>query len=162
MLRKKDKYGYSVLHHAVYRNNLNLVTNLLEEKGLEHEATDEQGNTALHLAAQGQDPAMVAILMEHISLQVVSRESRVKGVNKEGRTPLHVAASTGCEAAVEVILGSEDSSTILEHRDSRGMTALLVAAASGNIETVNMIIEKGADIRVSSKDRETALHISSR
>ena len=47
----KDKYGFTVLHHAVYRENLRLVNKLLKERGVRAEEKDEQGNTPLHLAA---------------------------------------------------------------------------------------------------------------
>ena len=75
----KDKYGFTVLHHAVYRGNTLAVQRLIEGKEVaafppkKHRKTqhiktdkkliknvkvradevDEQGNTALHLAAQG-------------------------------------------------------------------------------------------------------------
>ena len=75
----KDKYGFTVLHHAVYRGNTLAVQRLIEGKEVRAfplktiekpnilkraknkqnmskvraDEVDEQGNTALHLAAQG-------------------------------------------------------------------------------------------------------------
>ena len=160
----KDKYGYTVLHHAVYRNNYGLVEKLLQEKDLDFHATDEQGNNALHLAAQGENVEMVVILIKYIGLKVTRDSSRIahRGINMEGKTPLHMAAATGFLETVKVLLDNELGTTILEIKDNREQTALLVAASAGNVDVVNMMIEKGANPRVINKDEESALHISAR
>ena len=160
----KDKYGYTVLHHAVYRNNYGLVEKLLEERNLDFYATDEQGNNALHLAAQGENVKMIQILMRYISLRVTRDSSRLayRGINLEGKTPLHMAAATGFLDTVRVILDHEDGTTILETKDNRQQTALLIAASAGNIDVVNLMIDKGANPRVENKDKESAIHISAR
>ena len=36
-MNAKDKYGFNVVHHAVYRGNTLLVKSLLDEKGLKLE-----------------------------------------------------------------------------------------------------------------------------
>ena len=36
-MNAKDKYGFNVVHHAVYRGNTSLVKSLLDEKGLKLE-----------------------------------------------------------------------------------------------------------------------------
>ena len=160
----KDKYGYTVLHHAVYRNNYGLVEKLLEEKNIDFYATDEQGNTALHLAAQGENVKMIKILMKKIGLKVTKDISRTayRGINLEGKTPLHMAAATGFFETVEVILNHQDGRTILETKDNRNQTALLIAASAGNNEVVDLMMAKGADPRVINKDKESAIHISAR
>ena len=94
----KDKYGFTVLHHAVYRENLRLVNKLLKEKGLKHEEKDEQGNTALHLAALSKNVDLIKSLMRHKE-QITER-------NREGQTPLHIAASTGTVKVIKAILRS--------------------------------------------------------
>ena len=163
-VKLKDKYGYTVLHHAVYRNNFDLVEKLLEEKNLEFYETDAQGNNALHLAAQGGNVKMIQILMKKIGLRVTKDSSRIsyRGTNLEGKTPLHMAAATGFLETVSVILDHEDGTTILETKDNRDQTALLIAASVGNIDVVNLMIEKGANPRVVNKDKESAIHISAR
>ena len=163
-VRLKDKYGYTVLHHAVYRNNYGLVEKLLEEKNLDFYETDAQGNNALHLAAQGENVEMIQILMKNIGLRVTRDSSRIalRGINLEGKTPLHMAAATGFLDTVRVILDHEDGKTILETKDNRQQTALLIAASAGNIDVVNLMIEKGANPRVVNKDKESAIHISAR
>ena len=137
---------------------------LLEEKNLDFHETDAQGNNALHLASQGGNVKMIQILMKKIGLRVTRDSSRIayRGTNLEGKTPLHMAAATGCYETVRVILDHEDGTTILETKDNRQQTALLIAASAGNIDVVNLMIKKGANPRVKNKDRESAIHISAR
>ena len=99
-LNARDKYGYNVLHHAVYSNNTTVVTNLLKLKDLEFENRDAQGNTALHLAAHAGSLEMVELLMKEIDIRA----------NREGETPLHIAAASGKEECVEHFMNhsSED------------------------------------------------------
>lgn len=47
---KKDLYGWTVLHHAASRNNLNMIEFLLEEKDLDMNAKSLRGETAYNVA----------------------------------------------------------------------------------------------------------------
>ena len=135
----KDKYGFTVLHHAVYRENLRLVNKLLKEKGVRAEEKDEQGNTALHLAALRKNVDMIKSLMRHKEL-ILDR-------NREGQTPLHIAASTGTVKVIRAILSIEEGRRTLETEDSRHQTPLLIAASVGNKEVIDLLIGHGASIR---------------
>ena len=53
-------------------------------------ATDSAGNTALHIAAKHGNLAAIRILLEGDSLN-----QEMYFVNKEGKTPLHMAAEGG-------------------------------------------------------------------
>ena len=93
-LNARDKYGYNVLHHAVYSNNGTVVSKLLQLKDLECQNKDAQGNTALHLAAHVGNEDMVELLMNKIDISA----------NREGETALHVAAASGNKECVEQIM----------------------------------------------------------
>ena len=94
------RYGLTVLHHAVYRDNVALVGRLLGERGVRPGERDVQvgavvrssifpavqGNTALHLAALGTNAVLISSLLESIDLTLT---------NREGQTALHTAAGTG-------------------------------------------------------------------
>ena len=165
----KDKYGFTVLHHAVYRDNTKVVTTLLKEAHIKHEVCliktksnynvpdikepDEQGNTALHLAALGKNAEMIKVLMVEIS---------VKRVNKEGMTPLHIAAGTGVIEGIRAILEHEGSQAIINTEDISGRTPLLLASSSGNKEVVTLLLRKGASMQIKNKHRESPLHFCAR
>ena len=56
---------------------------------------DEQGNTALHLAVQGDHKEVCSLLLK--------RREGTMAVNKEGLTPLHVASSAGSLSCIQVV-----------------------------------------------------------
>ena len=59
---------------------------------------DEQGNTALHLAMQGDHKEVCSLLLK--------RREGTMAVNKEGLTPLHVASSAGSLSCIQVVQSS--------------------------------------------------------
>ena len=150
----RDKYGFTVLHHAAYRENLRLVNKLLKERGVKYEEKDEQGNTALHLAALGKNVDLVKSLMRN-------KELVLEG-NREAQTPLHLAAGTGAARVVRAILNCEEGKRTLETEDSRHQTPLLIAASVGNKEVINLMISHGASVRKRNSDKESPLHICAR
>ena len=83
-------------------------------------------------------------------------------LNKESKTCLHIAASTGFLDGVEEILKQPTHKVILEKEDGRGYTALTIAAGSGNQKVVNLLLENGANIRQTNLNCESAMHISAR
>ena len=143
-----------MLHHAAYRENLRLVNKLLRERGVKYEEKDEQGNTALHLAALGKNVDLVKSLMRN-------KELVLEG-NREAQTPLHLAAGTGVVSVVRAILNSEEGKKTLETEDSRHQTPLLIAASVGNKDVINLMISHGAFVRKRNSDKETPLHICAR
>ena len=150
----KDKYGFTVLHHAVYRENLRLVNKVLKVRGVKYEEQDEQGNTALHLAALGANVELIKSLMRN--------KEQILEVNREGQTPLHLAAGTGAVRAMRTILNSPEGKKTLESEDSRHQTPLLIAASVGSKEVINLMLSHGASVRKRNSDKETPLHICAR
>lgn len=62
---------------------------------------------------------------------------------------IHRAASDGNVEKVSELLKNDPS--LLESRDEIGMTPLLVAARDGKVNVVTFLIEKGADIKATTK-----------
>lgn len=141
------------MHHAVSRNNFGLVKKLLEREDF-HETVDEQGNTALHLAAlQGCNPQLVRILTTKIRIPIR---------NKDLKTPLHIASATGFLEAVQVFMEHKDGASILEMEDNMKQTALLVASSSGNSDVVDYLLKKGANLSKRNTKKESPMHIAAR
>lgn len=72
------------------------VARLLVEAGAEVSMKNCDGDLAVHLAAEGEEPAVLECLLE------ATNDSIVDAVGADGYTPLHYAAESGCENAVEV------------------------------------------------------------
>ena len=96
---------------------------------------------------------MINVLMVKIS---------IKRINKEGLTPLHIAAGTGAVEGVVAFLDNKDVQEIINLKDRSGRTPLLLASSSGNKEVAKLLLKKGASIRVKNKHRESSLHLCAR
>ena len=127
----KDKYGFTVLHHAVYRGNVLAVQRLIEGQEVKSDEVDEQGNTALHLAAQGDHKEVCSLLLQ--------RREGTMIVNKEGLTALHLASSAGSLSCIQELLEVDQGrEEMLSLEDRWGRTPLLLATSNGNTEVVSI------------------------
>ncbi|KAM3320374.1 protein VAPYRIN [Capsicum chacoense] len=126
-------------------NNSNDMVNILIEGGLKVEACTEpndvkwgsKGWTALHIAVAND------------RREEIERLVRVKGGcrwldsrDKEGRMPLHLAASKGLYESAKKLI---DSGAQVDAKSMDGRTALFRAAANGDCQMVKMLVERGAD-----------------
>src|SRR5207248_569371 len=80
-----------------------------------------------------------------------------------GWTALHIAAESGDEALVRLLLDKgADPNTKRTGFSWAESTALHIAAACGHEAVVDVLLEKGADIEIKNNEEETALHIAAR
>ncbi|CAI6335138.1 unnamed protein product [Periconia digitata] len=100
---------------------------------------DGQGNTALHLAVKNSDA---------LTLRLVNASADLGLKNKEGLTPLHVAALFRRCNALTIILDAAKShgQDLLDVKDGNLNTPLYYAVRSGRLESVKMLVDAGADI----------------
>jgi len=68
--------------------------------------------------------------------------------DKNGRTALMAAISSGCVKTTTLLLKSE---THLDNKDSEGQTALMIAAKKGLKSIINLLIKKGASVLAKDK-----------
>ena len=175
-----DDEGKTPLHYAARGGHIE-VCSLLLDWGADIEAADEYGRTAVHIAAAQGHADLCAYL-------VSDRGASVHSENCFGRTALHTAASSGKLQVCSVLLekgayvktngGSSsplhlaaegnfvdicrlllDRRADVHCRDSAGRTALHCASASGSVDAVSLLLERGALIQAKNyKTNETALH----
>ncbi|KAL6835448.1 ankyrin repeat-containing domain protein [Trichoderma camerunense] len=103
---------------------------------------DSDGITPLHLAATISEYHIAALLRAG---------ANAAAVTLEGMTPLHLAARTFEKD------GSSNVSTLVNHRDNSGRTALHYACRSGRPEAVAFLLASGADVNIRAKDGMTPL-----
>ncbi|KAL8192918.1 hypothetical protein R6Q57_027366 [Mikania cordata] len=104
----------------------------------------EKGWSELHVAVAFDRTDEVSRLIkmgEHCTLDCKDRE---------GRTPLYLAASKGYERCVRVLAGAGAS---VDAKRNDGCTALYRAAAKGNSRMVKVLIDLGADPSIVADDR---------
>lgn len=145
----KTSQGYSALALAAFKGHIAIVNMLLSCKDVDIDSSNEQKRTPLALAAEQGHEQVVAILLEH--------NARANWEDCEGNTALTLAIINGHELVVQAIL---DRGTDLNSLDRSGYTLLHRACVSENpcIETVRLLIARGAIVNARGCRQQTPLH----
>ncbi len=136
-----DEYGQTALMLAARHCNLEGIKSLIRH-GANLEQRDKSGQTALiHAARNG-----------HISCtRYLSRAgANTTWATREGNTALMLAAEKG-HAPVVSFLSQYNN---LDQKNMVGDTALIMAARSGSYETLEILLQKGANPRIRNNKRE--------
>ncbi|KIW20664.1 hypothetical protein PV08_01241 [Exophiala spinifera] len=144
-LNKRDSHGRegrTPLLWAAARNQLTLVDALLKMgKGVaDINQSNDQGHSALHLAARHDEPEMIKLL--------IFMGARIEARSDGDWTPLLMAAKEGNEKAIDALLTSKAN---VNARTSSGMTSLHWAADSGKLAALNRLLRE-PDALTNSKD----------
>jgi uncharacterized protein len=153
---------------AARKGDSQAVRGLLQQKAVDVNAPAVDGTTALHWAAERDDPRMVEMLLR--------AGANARAANRYGVQPLALAAVNGSAAVLELLLnagadpnpglspgetaimaaartGKVDALKVLaahgaaiDTRDAKGQTALMWAAARNNADAVRWLVEAGSDI----------------
>ncbi len=155
---------------------------LFLKAGMDPNAADEKGNTALIAAAKAGQREMVNLLLDE-GAEIDGRDKKFGGTalvwaairgrtetvklllergatsnakeKMNGMSALHTAAVRGHTDTVKVLL---DKGVDVNTRDKAGRTALMWAANRGQTDTVRLLLDRGADIQAKDDTREmTAL-----
>jgi ankyrin repeat protein len=134
-----------VLFDAVERGDRQQTLNALR-KGVDVNARDDEGYTALHRACAAGNLPIVTILLE-AGADIHARE------NESGMTPLFNADAGTSEY---LIAGGAD----VNARTPKGMTPLIWAVYWKSIDKVTLLLKRGADVNAGAGSTKTALHIA--
>ncbi len=96
-INTRDVFLWTPLHRSAYENRESVVDLLLETPGIDIDARDDQGATALHHAAARGHTAVAVNLLGHGARRDVP--------DMEGRTPAIYAEEQGHETLVQVLGG---------------------------------------------------------
>ena len=97
----RDAYGWTPLMRAVDRRRSDFVKLLLDEPGADLGLRQEDGATALHIAAATGDLEIVRLLVSHGADRAAE--------NYDGNTPAGVARSAGHDAVADYLEGMDES-----------------------------------------------------
>ena len=162
-IEKIDPYGKTRLASAAFGHHADTVEFLLKI-GAKPGALDAEGGTPLHSICwqgeyQDEDPNCACERnrdCERIIRLLVQAGVNVNARNSQGGTPLHEAASGdwGNATAIRTLLelGAES-----DPATGNGVTPLMLAAMSGEVECIHLLLLAGADPRRTDHQGRTAV-----
>lgn len=135
----------AALADAAERRDPAGVRSLLQT-GVDVNAAQVDGTTALHWAAFNDDTESVALLLQ--------AKANVNAVNRYGVPPLALACTNGSASIVKLLLqaGADANATM-----KGGETVLMLASRSGNADVVRALLTGGAKTETAERHGQTAL-----
>ena len=151
----RDGNGWSLLLYATESDGMSVSTcneiiKLLLKKGIEIDAQDEHGWTALMIASLKGYPETVKLLLKH--------KANVDAQNNDGWSSLMLAC--GKIETVQVLI--EHRASVNEQSKTDGQSALMIASRIGHTQTVKLLLDHGARVNDQDKAGWCALMFASR
>lgn len=107
----------------------------LIRRGVNVNAPEANGTTALHWAVYQQDAALVKRLL--------AAGAKAQVANQFASTPMQEAAATGNAGIIGMLLAAGAD---VESANAEGQTALMVVARTGNVDAARLLLDKGAKV----------------
>eukprot|EP01114_Cavostelium_apophysatum_P014797 TRINITY_DN3922_c1_g1_i1.p1 TRINITY_DN3922_c1_g1~~TRINITY_DN3922_c1_g1_i1.p1 ORF type:complete len:591 (-),score=160.58 TRINITY_DN3922_c1_g1_i1:303-2075(-) len=149
-----DFGGLTPLHGAIYRNNSD-VAGMLIDAGADIKAVGgSEENNCVQFAAEKKAAETLRVIIEK------SRDvaTLVNAKNKMGETALHLGSVHKEKDTIEAILGVEGVQ--IEAINDVEQTPLHIAARSGSLDCVRLLLEKGASVNSKDIKGNTPLHLA--
>ncbi|XP_020903271.1 transient receptor potential cation channel subfamily A member 1, partial [Exaiptasia diaphana] len=150
ILYNQDFDGTTLLHLAVDSGFSQVVELCLENGALIRQPRRIDRTTAFHMACEQGSTAIVQLLVQYDP-----KISKILLVNAEGITPLHQAALSNSHGIAEILI---NNGADVNARTNENRTPLMFAAKRGGVDTVRLLLEKGADPTLKDIDGRTAVY----
>ena len=145
-----NENNVTALMIACGRGNMHVI-NVLLNAGANPRISDADDHTWLHEAVRGGYSQVVLETM-------INHGADVNATIKNNRTPVMIACENGNENVINVLLSAGADPNIA---DADGYTCLHDAVGKGcSKETLQVIVEHGADVNATNKYNETALLVA--
>jgi len=171
LLRTANKAGDTALKVAVAGGqDINLLRLLLDADLSIHQselANSEEmcinrknnlGLSPLIIASERNLPDVVQLLIQY--------NADVRICDDKGRHALAVASFCGCEDVVKFLLSrikeSPSVASLLNETDNKGCSSIWLAARTGSLSMVKLLIESGADETIADDEGVTPMEVASK
>jgi len=144
-----DSDGWTPVHYALGNGKEEAATRLIAKGG---EVRDERVGTTLHLAAQTNCFAVVE--------QVLARGQDVNAKDRQGNTPLHMAAESAEKPEMVELLVAKGAD--VKARNNKGRTPLHGPFWRTGPPKAELLIAQGADVNARDEEGLTPLHLAAR
>jgi uncharacterized protein len=140
----RPAFASSDVADAVMRRDTAAVKVLLRQNA-DVNAAQPDGTTALHWAVRWDDLETASGL--------IRAGARPQVANRDGATPMFLAAMNGSAAMIQMLLtsGVDPNAAVLSH----GETALMMASRTGKVDAVRLLLERGAGVNAAENLRGT-------
>ena len=152
-VNSKTNKGTSPLHIAAQNGNEFIIA-ILAESGAALDIADNEGCTPLHFAAMNGSTEATRILLEY--------GANPNMCDVHGVTPLHIAADKRNHEIAELLLQAKAKPNAIRRGKSQVhmITPMHNACKSGDTGMVNMMIEYGGSVDVTSNFGVSLLHVA--
>ena len=152
-------YG-SILHIAVYKSEVWLIE-LVLAGGVDVNTIDAEGNTSLHILMGIFNKQKYK--SKRIGELILAKSPKVNVHNYENWAPIHLAARKGYNSALKwvrrmnsTLLADQEKFDLNIRGGSLGWVPLHLASHSNDFESVEVLIESGADVSLRNVEGKTA------
>ncbi|ELV11053.1 Ankyrin repeat and death domain-containing protein 1B [Tupaia chinensis] len=145
-----DKDGMNALHFAAQSNSVRIAEYLIQDLHLQDlNQPDQDGNTALHLAAKhGHCPAVRMLLTQW---------EEINETNENGETPFFLTVEGGHEECSKVLLAAGSDVNI---PNKFNVSVLQIATRNGHASLVDFLLSENVDLHQKVKPKESPLHLA--
>ena len=146
----QERGGFTLLHLASLGGYSDIVETIFRDKEIDINEKTEQGDSAIHLASLQDNSVVVDLLLKN--------RSKIVDANKDGMSPMHVAAANGNKSVLKIIFekyiadermeteGSFDQvkvTMMLSIEDDTGKSVLHHASINGHMDVIKLIFSYG-------------------
>ncbi|OPB40228.1 hypothetical protein A0O28_0003070 [Trichoderma guizhouense] len=145
-MNHKDDRGWTLLFHAVHRDNEGTIINMLLDGKIDVNAKDKSGKTALFIAIDRRDESKI--------YPPLYREADSSTTDTESRLPFIYSSQHSNMVAIELLLekGADINAT-----DECERTPLLYAIIYSMSNVIKLLIDRGADVNARDRNGWTPL-----
>ncbi|XP_055693525.1 tyrosine-protein kinase Shark isoform X2 [Lutzomyia longipalpis] len=140
----------NLLHRATKEGNYTVVSELLKCGYRNIDAKNQDGQTAVHLACQYADEAILQ--------KIIECDANINFRDIKGNTPLHYACRTQPASMIKLLIDAK--ANIQARNNETGCVPLHDAAEHGNLDAIKVLLAAHAPLRPRSSSGELPIDLA--